>query len=184
MSPSCTGLPESKLIRATVPGRSALTVTPWTASMVPITDMVEGHCSRLVTTLVTASGGGWKAEACTADSICRNLTKPKPPRRIAITPKTRINLLAISPPYPKVLFTCKTDAPPATSRGTHLIICFQRQPDRPHSIDTCLSITFPYSAKRFRALACAGFAVGPETASPSQVRYLYDERGPQKSTGV
>jgi len=30
----------------------------------------------------------------------------------------------------------------------------------------------------------AEFAVGPETASPSQVRYMYDERGPQKSTGV
>src|SRR5882672_447502 len=98
ISPSRTALPESKLIRATVPGRSALTVTPWTASMVPITDMLEAHCSRCATTLVTASGGGWNADACTAVSICRNFTKPRAPRSSATTTNMRINLFAIGSP--------------------------------------------------------------------------------------
>ena len=37
------GCPDWKLICAIVPGRSALTITPCTASMLPITDMVDGH---------------------------------------------------------------------------------------------------------------------------------------------
>jgi len=56
-----THWPDSKLILSMVPGRSALTVTPCTAAMVPITLKVEGHFSCLTTIVVTATGGTWKA---------------------------------------------------------------------------------------------------------------------------
>ena len=43
MSPSLTGLPESNAMRSTMPGRSALTVTPWTAATVPMALSVAGQ---------------------------------------------------------------------------------------------------------------------------------------------
>ena len=45
-------------MRSTVPGRSALTVTPWTAATVPMALSVAGHSSCRATIVVTASGGG------------------------------------------------------------------------------------------------------------------------------
>src|SRR5687768_158249 len=66
-------------MRSTVPGRSALTVTPCTAAIVPIALNVAGHSSCCATTVVTASGGGWKAAPCAiAVWICWNLTTPSP----------------------------------------------------------------------------------------------------------
>ncbi len=56
--PSLTGRPDSKLIDATTPGRSALTVTPRTACTVPIAARVAGHSSCRAWIVVTASGGG------------------------------------------------------------------------------------------------------------------------------
>jgi hypothetical protein len=49
------------LILATVPGKSALTVTPCTASIVPTTLSVVGQVVCFATAVVTASGGGWNA---------------------------------------------------------------------------------------------------------------------------
>ena len=43
---------------STVPGKSALTVTPCTAAIVPIALSVAGHSSAAATIVVTASGGG------------------------------------------------------------------------------------------------------------------------------
>ena len=43
---------------ATMPGRSALTVTPWTAAAVPMAFSVAGQYSFRATMVVTASGGG------------------------------------------------------------------------------------------------------------------------------
>ena len=57
-SPARTACPDSKRIRSTVPGRSALTVTPCTAAIVPMTFSVAGHSSCCATMVVTASGGG------------------------------------------------------------------------------------------------------------------------------
>ena len=48
-------------MRSTVPGRSALTVTPWTAATVPMALSVAGHVVPVATIVVTASGGGWNA---------------------------------------------------------------------------------------------------------------------------
>jgi hypothetical protein len=77
-------------------GRSALTVTPWIAAAVPITDSVEGHVSRLTTTVVTAVGGGWKlAPMAMAASTCRNLANPRPPNIAAIITKVRISRFAM-----------------------------------------------------------------------------------------
>jgi len=59
---------------STMPGRSALTVTPWTATTVPIGRSVAGQRSRLATIVVTASGGGCHdAPWAIAALICRNL---------------------------------------------------------------------------------------------------------------
>src|SRR5688572_13433268 len=52
---------------------------------------VAGQCSCRVTTVVTASGGGWKDEACAmADRTCRNLTVPIRPRKAAMAVSIRI----------------------------------------------------------------------------------------------
>ena len=48
---------------STVPGRSALTVTPCTAAIVPIAFNVAGQSPAAATIVVTASGGGWNAAA-------------------------------------------------------------------------------------------------------------------------
>src|SRR5688500_6785645 len=73
-------------MRSTVPGRSALTVTPCTAAIVPIAFNVAGHSSCCATTGVTASGGGWKAAPCAmAVWICWNLTKPSPATITSVT---------------------------------------------------------------------------------------------------
>ena len=48
--------------RSTIPGRSALTVTPCTAATVPMAVRFAGHCSCRATIVVTASGGGWNEE--------------------------------------------------------------------------------------------------------------------------
>ena len=78
-------------MRATSPGRSAATVTPCTAAVVPITGSVSGHGSARATIVVTASGGGWKAAACaTAVWICWNLTAPRPPITTAVSTNIRI----------------------------------------------------------------------------------------------
>ncbi len=45
-------------MRSTVPGRSALTVTPCTAAIVPMALNVAGQSSCCATMVVTASGGG------------------------------------------------------------------------------------------------------------------------------
>ena len=45
-------------MRSITPGRSALTVTPWTAAIVPITLRAAGQRSCCATIVVTASGGG------------------------------------------------------------------------------------------------------------------------------
>ena len=77
-SPARTACPDSNAIRSTVPGRSALTVTPCTAAAVPIALNVAGHSSCSATMVVTASGGGWNAAPCAiAVWICWNFTKPK-----------------------------------------------------------------------------------------------------------
>ena len=44
--------------RSTMPGRSALTVTPRTAAIVPMASSVAGHSACSATMVVTASGGG------------------------------------------------------------------------------------------------------------------------------
>src|SRR6516165_9062036 len=86
MSPSCTHWPDSKWILATVPGRSALIVTPWIAATVPITSSVDGHVSFCAVIVVTAVGGGWKLAPCAiAVWIWRNFTNPKLPRRTTTT---------------------------------------------------------------------------------------------------
>ena len=54
-------------MRSTMPGKSALTVTPCTAATVPIALSVAGHSSRWATIVVTASGGG-----CIAANCCRH----------------------------------------------------------------------------------------------------------------
>ena len=97
-SPAFTALPESKAMRATVPGRSALTVTPCTAAAVPMTFRVAGHFSCFATIVVTAVGGGWKPAPCaTAVLICLNFTKPRPPSSVAATASIRIIRFAMSP---------------------------------------------------------------------------------------
>ena len=76
--PARTACPESNAIRSTVPGRSALTVTPCTAAIVPIALSVAGHVSCCATMVVTASGGGWNAAPCAiAVWICWNFTNPR-----------------------------------------------------------------------------------------------------------
>jgi hypothetical protein len=60
-----------------MPGRSALTVTPCTGATVPIALSPERHCSSRASTVVTASGGGWKSDRSVA-RICRNFAKPSP----------------------------------------------------------------------------------------------------------
>ncbi len=50
-------------MRDTSPGRSALTVTPCTAAVVPMTGSVSAQGSALTTIVVTASGGGCIAAA-------------------------------------------------------------------------------------------------------------------------
>ena len=79
-----------------MPGRSALTVTPWTAAIVPIALNVSGHSSCCATTVVTASGGGWKAApSAMAVWICWNFTKPRPATITIVTvsmPIIRLNM--------------------------------------------------------------------------------------------
>ena len=60
-SPARTARPESKKIFSTMPGWSALTLTPWTAVAVPIAFTVDDHASGRATVVVTASGGGLNA---------------------------------------------------------------------------------------------------------------------------
>src|SRR5580765_2646386 len=62
---------------STIPGRSALTITPCTAATDPIGDSVDGQRSLLATTVVTASGGGVQAmPAAIAALIWKNLYEP------------------------------------------------------------------------------------------------------------
>src|SRR3954454_15299480 len=63
-SPARTACPESKKIFSTMPGWSALTLTPWTAVAVPIDFTVDDHTSCRATVVVTASGGGLNAAPC------------------------------------------------------------------------------------------------------------------------
>jgi hypothetical protein len=96
MSPFCTALPESNAMRATTPGRSALTVTPCTAAMVPIAFSVDGHSSCAATIVVTASGGGCIAANSPAIAWnCLNFKKPRPLMNVIIKTTIRIIRLAI-----------------------------------------------------------------------------------------
>src|SRR5579862_312091 len=82
-----------------VPGKSALTVTPWIAVAVPITANVEGQVSFCATTVVTAVAGSWKlAPWAIAASTCLNFANPRPPIRAANTTNIRIILFAIRSP--------------------------------------------------------------------------------------
>ena len=84
-------VPDSKAIRLTIPGRSALTVTPWTATTVPMAERACGHVSVRATMVVTASGGGWNEAAWAMPVwICRNFTVPTVPTKTAITVSIRI----------------------------------------------------------------------------------------------
>jgi hypothetical protein len=56
--------PESNEMSSTIPGRSALTVTPCTAVTLPMAGSVAGQCSSFAIVVVTASGGGWNEAAC------------------------------------------------------------------------------------------------------------------------
>ena len=73
---SRTGIPP------TMPGRSAVTVTPCAAATVPMACRVAGQWSCRATNVVTVSGGIWKDAAWAAEVwICRNFTVP----RVAMT---------------------------------------------------------------------------------------------------
>ena len=62
---------------STIPGRSALTVTPWTATTDPIALSDEDQCSTCATVVVTASGGGCQEAPCAiAALIWKNFTVP------------------------------------------------------------------------------------------------------------
>src|SRR5436305_3432500 len=84
------------------PGRSALTVAPWTGVTVPRAFTVDGHCSCRAVAVVTASGGGWKL-ACAAMPllIWRALTTPSAPRRAPTISSIRIILFMTTdlPPF-------------------------------------------------------------------------------------
>ena len=96
-APAPTRSPEAKSIFSTMPGRSALTVTPCTASAVPIALTLEGQRSRRATIVVTASGGGCHDAPCAmAVRICWNFTKPRPTTSNSIDASTRIIRLAMS----------------------------------------------------------------------------------------
>src|SRR5206468_4925456 len=80
-----TGVPDSKATSATMPGRSALTVTPCAGATVPIVFSVAGHTSCRATRVVTASGGGWNDAAwAAAPWIWWNFTEPMATTKAAI----------------------------------------------------------------------------------------------------
>src|SRR5258708_4565188 len=75
----------------TIPGRSALTVTPCTAATEPTALNDEDQCSVLVTMVVTASGGGchdmpWAIAAW----IWKNFTRPMPTMNTSNTASVRV----------------------------------------------------------------------------------------------
>jgi hypothetical protein len=81
---------------STMPARSALTVTPRTATTLPIALRLAGHSSCRATVVVTASGGGWKEAAMAMPAwIWRNLTVPMPPRKTATANSITIIRLVI-----------------------------------------------------------------------------------------
>ena len=95
-SPCLTAWPDSNEMRATRPGRSALTVTPCTAAVVPMTASVSGHSSGCATIVVTASGGGWKPAAWAAAAWnCWNFKKPSTASTATVTVNIRIMRFAI-----------------------------------------------------------------------------------------
>ena len=97
-SPCLTARPDSNEMRATRPGRSALTVTPCTAAVVPMTASVSGHSSGCATIVVTASGGGWNPAAWLAAAWnCWNLTNPSTASTATVTVNIRIIRFAIQP---------------------------------------------------------------------------------------
>ena len=74
-------------------------MTPWTGAVVPIAESVDAHRSWRVTTVVTASGGGWKDDACAmAVWICRNLMKPMAVRNAATAARVMIIRFAMEKP--------------------------------------------------------------------------------------
>src|SRR6266508_2615251 len=89
--PSRTAFPESKWIWSTMPGRSALTVTPCTAATVPISARFAGHCSCRATIVVTASGGGWKDEC----SLMAFLTWPYFTAPMAVMKTAMANAISV-----------------------------------------------------------------------------------------
>ncbi len=90
-SPAFTARPESKKIFSTMPGWSALTVTPWTAVTVPIAFTVADHASGRATVVVTASGGGLNAfPIATAAFTWWALNAPSAPTKAATTRSIRI----------------------------------------------------------------------------------------------
>ena len=79
------------------PDRSALTVTPRTASTVPMALQVPGQCSAFATIVVTASGGGRKlAFFATAVWTCRALTAARAPTRTPTPSSIRIIRFAMN----------------------------------------------------------------------------------------
>jgi hypothetical protein len=88
-SPRRTLAPDSKWIFSTIPGRSALTVTPCTATTEATDRRVSGHSCSSATTVVTASGGGWNDAPCAmAALIWKNFVAPRPTISTIIVPVT------------------------------------------------------------------------------------------------
>src|SRR3989442_1131591 len=89
--PASTLSPEPKAIFWTTPGRSALTMTPFTAATLPMAPRVPCHCSCFTITVVTASGGG-RYPPCPIEVLMpRYFTKPT----IPMNPATASNMMTI-----------------------------------------------------------------------------------------
>ena len=73
-----------------MPGRSALTVTPWTASSEPMARRVGCHCAEWTIVVVTAAGGGSKKPASASFFIPRIWDTLIPPT-MAKTMTTALN---------------------------------------------------------------------------------------------
>ena len=93
--PSLAQRPESKLISCTLPGRSALNTTPWTATTVPMAAWLATQLSSFATTVVTASGGCVHGMLM-AILIWRYLSRPSAPTRAKKSPSVIISRLRMS----------------------------------------------------------------------------------------
>ena len=76
--------------------KEAAGVIGWTYRVIDGQGSVSGQASRFATTVVTASGGGWKDEAwAMATWIWRNFTAPRPAMSAPATASIEIILLVI-----------------------------------------------------------------------------------------